>query len=176
MFSSFQQRERQVGQGKRIRRSAAEWRELIAQQSSSGLAVQEVCQREGLNASVFWRWRLRLKRSMEGGRVRARPDEAPFIDLGDLRSGGSRLEVRLDLGAGVWERRGSGARERRCNWPGISRASGEDRSNSKRTCDLGVHAGSSRSQAEIMAAPRINLSLHILLLPSICAVYVAPTL
>jgi len=25
----------------------------------------------------------------------------PFIDLGDLRSGGPRLEVRLDLGAGV---------------------------------------------------------------------------
>lgn len=106
MFSGFQQRERQVGQGIRIRRSAAAWRELIAQQSRSGLAVQEFCQREGLNASVFWRWRLRLKRSMEGGRVRARPDAAPkiaapFIDLGDLRSGGSRLEVRLDLGAGV---------------------------------------------------------------------------
>ena len=26
---------------------------------------------------------------------------APFIDLGDLRSGGPRLEVRLDLGGGV---------------------------------------------------------------------------
>jgi hypothetical protein len=26
---------------------------------------------------------------------------APFIDLGDLRSGGPRFEVRLDLGSGV---------------------------------------------------------------------------
>jgi len=26
---------------------------------------------------------------------------APFIDLGDLRSGDSRLEVRLELGAGI---------------------------------------------------------------------------
>jgi hypothetical protein len=26
---------------------------------------------------------------------------APFIDLGDLRSGGQRLEVRLDFGGGV---------------------------------------------------------------------------
>jgi hypothetical protein len=25
----------------------------------------------------------------------------PFIDLGDLRSGGPRFEVRLDLGSGV---------------------------------------------------------------------------
>jgi hypothetical protein len=25
----------------------------------------------------------------------------PFIDRGDLRSGGSRFEVRLELGAGV---------------------------------------------------------------------------
>jgi len=106
MFSGFQQRERQVGQGKRIRRSAKVWRELITQQSSSGLAVQEFCQREGLNASVFWRWRSRLTRSKKGGEVRARPQPAtetaaPFIDLGDLRSGGSRLEVRLDLGAGM---------------------------------------------------------------------------
>jgi hypothetical protein len=82
------------------------WRELIAQQSSSGLAVQEFCQREELNASVFWRWRSRLKRSMEGERVQGSAHVAPkmtspFIDLGDLRSGGSRLEVRLDLGAGV---------------------------------------------------------------------------
>jgi transposase-like protein len=106
MFSGFQQRERPVGQGKRIRRSAAVWRELIAQQLSSGLTVPQFCRREGLNASVFWRWRLRLKRDTEGGEVRARSpavpvSAAPFIDLGDLRSGGSRLEVRLDLGAGV---------------------------------------------------------------------------
>lgn len=105
MFSGFQQRERQVGQGKRIRRSAGVWRELIARYLSSGLTVQQFCRREGLNASVFWRWRLRLKRDTEGGPVRARPQApdvaTPFIDLGDLRSGGARLEVRLDLGAGV---------------------------------------------------------------------------
>ena len=50
-----------MGQRKRIRRSAGGWRKLIAQQSSSGLAVKEFCQREGLNASVFWRWRSRLR-------------------------------------------------------------------------------------------------------------------
>jgi len=73
---------------------------------SSGLTVQEFCQREALNASVFWRWRLRLECDTKGGQVRARPpaapvSAAPFIDLGDLRGGEPRLEVRLDLGAGV---------------------------------------------------------------------------
>lgn len=106
MFSGSQQRERQVGQGKRIRRSAAVWRELIAQQLSSGLTVQEFCQRERLHAGVFCRWRLRLRRDAAGGEGRARSSgvpvsAAPFIDLGDLRSGGPRFEVRLDLGAGV---------------------------------------------------------------------------
>jgi len=94
-----------MGEGKRIRRSAEVWRELIARQSSSGMAVPEFCRREGLNASVFWRWRSRLKRGTAGRPVRARaaaPEiAAPFIDLGDLRTGGSRLEVRLDLGVGV---------------------------------------------------------------------------
>ena len=95
-----------MGQGRRIRRSAVAWRELIAQQSSSGLTVREFCRREGLNASVFWRWRSRLKRGSEGGQIRARPPTAseagaPFIDLGDLRTEGARLEVRLHLGAGI---------------------------------------------------------------------------
>ena len=95
-----------MGQGRRIRRSAVAWGELIAQQSSSGLKVPEFCRRERLNASVFWRWRSRLKRGSEGGQIRARPATAseagaPFIDLGDLRSSDSRFEVRLELGTGV---------------------------------------------------------------------------
>jgi hypothetical protein len=32
---------------------------------------------------------------------RATTDAAPFIELGDLRSGGPRLEVRLELGEGM---------------------------------------------------------------------------
>ena len=62
--------------------------------------------REGINASLFRRWRSTLKDSGEVQPVVARsvpaPEVAvPFIDLGDLRSGGSRVEVRLDLGAGI---------------------------------------------------------------------------
>ena len=70
------------------------------------MSVSEFCQREGINASLFRRWRSRLMDSRRDLRAtvpvkRAVVDAAPFIDLGELRSGGSRLEVRLDLGDGM---------------------------------------------------------------------------
>jgi transposase-like protein len=95
-----------MSRGKRIRRSAAVWRHLFSRQSSGGLSVPEFCRREGINASLFRRWRSTLKDSGTGRRVSTRTERAievpaPFIDLGDLRSGGPRFEVRLDLGSGV---------------------------------------------------------------------------
>ena len=94
-----------MGKIKRIRRSAAIWRELFSRQSSSGVSVPEFCRREGINASLFRRWRSSLKTSGKVIRVprRAEPAEAPapFIDLGGIGSGGPRFEVRLELGAGV---------------------------------------------------------------------------
>ena len=94
-----------MGYQKRVRRSTTAWRELISRQASSGLSVVEFCRDERINASLFRRWRLAL--SDAGGThpvaraKRAGEAGAPFIDLGDLRSGGSRFEVRLELGAGV---------------------------------------------------------------------------
>ena len=93
-----------MGQVKRIRRSAATWRELFSRQMRSGVSVPQFCRLEGINAGVFRRWRLMLKRRSDAHSVelRSEPQAAvPFIDLGDLRSGGPRLEVRLELGAGV---------------------------------------------------------------------------
>jgi transposase-like protein len=95
-----------MGRKKRIRRGPAVWRQLFSQQSSCGLSVPEFCRREGINASLFRRWRTTLKDSETERRVAARTEpatevSAPFIDLGDLRSGGPRFEVRLDLGSGV---------------------------------------------------------------------------
>ena len=90
-------------QKKRIRRSVAVWKRLFSRQSSSGLSIPEFCRREGINASLFRRWRLTLKYS-EHRVTRREPVaevSAPFINLGDLRSGGPRLDVRLDLGGGV---------------------------------------------------------------------------
>jgi hypothetical protein len=95
-----------MGKVKRIRRSAVMWRELFSWQSSSGLSVPEFCRREGINASLFRRWRSSLKVSGKVIRVPARAERAseapaPFIDLGAIGSGGPRFEVRLDLGAGI---------------------------------------------------------------------------
>jgi hypothetical protein len=95
-----------MAQKKRIRRGEAGWRQLFCRQSSSGLSVPEFCRKEGVNASLFRRWRSVLKDS-EGDRrlisqtERVAEGPAPFIDLGDFRSPGPRFEVRLELGAGV---------------------------------------------------------------------------
>ncbi|MGH8319597.1 MAG: IS66 family insertion sequence element accessory protein TnpA [Steroidobacteraceae bacterium] len=43
------------------RRGAESWRELVARQASSGMSVQEFCQRDGLNAWTFYGWRSRLR-------------------------------------------------------------------------------------------------------------------
>jgi hypothetical protein len=95
-----------MGQRKRIRRGTAGWLKLFARQSSSELSVPEFCRREGINAGLFRRWRSTLNESQTERRVTARTEpaagvSAPFIDLGGLRPGGPRVEVRLDLGGGV---------------------------------------------------------------------------
>jgi transposase-like protein len=95
-----------MGKGKRIRRGTAGWLKLFAQQSRSGLSVPEFCRREGVNASLFRRWRATLKDSDTEPRVTARTEPAaevaaPFIDLGELRSSSRRFEVRLDMGGGL---------------------------------------------------------------------------
>jgi hypothetical protein len=75
---------------------------LFSRQSSSGLSVPDFCQREGINASLFRRWRSTLK--ADTGTVRAQPAAevaVPFIDLGDIRSSRSRVEVCLELGGKI---------------------------------------------------------------------------
>jgi hypothetical protein len=90
---------------KRVKRSDATWRELFARQAASGVSVLEFCRAEGINAGLFRRWRSVLNGRAKGKRRRRRAqpqaERAPFIDLGGLRSGGSRMEIRLELGSGV---------------------------------------------------------------------------
>ena len=92
-----------MSQSKRIRRGTEGWLKLVSRQSSSELTVREFCQRERINASLFRRWQSRLIGSGSLDKVKAAPVETtePFIDLGDLRGSGQRLEVRLDFGGGV---------------------------------------------------------------------------
>jgi transposase-like protein len=91
-----------VVQRKRIRRGTAGWLELFSRQAGSGPPVREICRREGINASLFRRWQSRLAGSGSDGKVTTAVEVAePFIDLGDLRTSGQRLEIRLDLGGGI---------------------------------------------------------------------------
>lgn len=95
-----------MGHHKRIRRGAEGWRGLFSRQSSSGLSVTEFCRRERINAGLFRRWRARLQgcgggEAVLSGAAPAAEVALPFIDLADFRTGGSRSEVRLDLGAGM---------------------------------------------------------------------------
>jgi len=89
------------------RRSARAWRDLVARFAQSGLTEAAFCEREGLIPRLFHRWRTKrggttaravVKRSV---RVAPSPSTAGFVDLGPLKDGGSRLEMRLDLGGGV---------------------------------------------------------------------------
>ena len=58
-----------------------------------------------VSAIIVRRWQLRLGEDSDQSLVAktAQSSSKPggFIDLGDLRSGGSRFEVRLELGVGI---------------------------------------------------------------------------
>ena len=90
-------------------RSEQTWRELVRQQSQSGLSVAAFCRLEGIKPGGLYGWRSRLRGKTSDGPERAAPvnvtrsrrEGGDFIDLGALGSGGGRCEVRLDLGGGV---------------------------------------------------------------------------
>ena len=85
---------------------ASAWRAALARFAHSDMTVGAFCKRERVCLSSFYRWRSILG-SNEGEptavehavAVAQRP--APFVDLGPLGAGGSRLEVRVDLGGGL---------------------------------------------------------------------------
>jgi putative transposase len=87
------------------RRSAQAWREMVGRFGQSGLSEEVFCEGEGISRKLFHRWR--CKRGMAPPRISAvkattiPKATAGFMDLGALAGGGSRLEVRLDLGGGV---------------------------------------------------------------------------
>jgi hypothetical protein len=84
------------------RRSAQAWREVVARFAQSGLTEEAFCEREGLSPKLFHRWRSKRcsapLRPAADKVARASSPTAQFVDLGSLKDGGSRLEMRLDLG------------------------------------------------------------------------------
>ena len=90
--------------------SAQAWREVFGRFEGSGDSVVGFCKREGLNTSSFHRWRQRLaltakaSTAPEPGGATRQSAVASFIEMGPMaaaRAAAGRLEVRLDLGAGL---------------------------------------------------------------------------
>jgi putative transposase len=50
----------QVMSNGRVRRSGAEWREVLDRQNASGLSAEEFCEREGIRLGSFMRWQAKL--------------------------------------------------------------------------------------------------------------------
>lgn len=95
-------------QNRQRRRDAQAWRELLGRFADSAVSVPAFCAREGISEASFYRWRSMLRRART---VRKRAavviagavpkPSAPFVDLGTLTPGPSRVELKLDLGGGV---------------------------------------------------------------------------
>jgi hypothetical protein len=93
--------------------SAQAWREVFGRFDGSGESVTGFCKREGLHTSSFRRWQQRLAgtagtpTTTQVQAPREATRQAPvasFIEMGTMAAASTaagRLEVRLDLGAGL---------------------------------------------------------------------------
>ena len=90
---------------KQRRYRAGTWREILGRFEESGLGAPAFCARERVSVQSLRRWQARLGGESDDALVaKAKAltgETAEFIDLGALRSGEPRLEVRLELGAGL---------------------------------------------------------------------------
>ena len=89
----------------RIRRSAQEWRKILARCERGGQSHREFCKREGLALSTFQWWRRKLEAVR---RERETPETAWFVELSDegadtegLVSDARVWDVELELGGGM---------------------------------------------------------------------------
>jgi transposase-like protein len=88
----------------RQHRSPAEWQTLLSQFETSGLSVVAFCRRHAISDSSFHRWRTKLAGSHPATPAVETSIPSDFVDLGALMakpSSGGRLELRLELGAGL---------------------------------------------------------------------------
>jgi putative transposase len=89
------------------RHRSVEARRLVVEGfTGTGLSVEAYCRRESIKVSSFRRWRRQLLGAPAIARavlpaMSERSVAPTFVDLGTLSDGGSRFELRLDLGRGV---------------------------------------------------------------------------
>ena len=82
----------------RVRRTAAQWRRLIAEQATGEVGVGQFCRERGLAPSSFRNWKRKL-----GGYGASDASPAEFVELTvpDTSSHGAQWDVELDLGDGT---------------------------------------------------------------------------
>ena len=85
----------------RRRLTQDEWRELLAQQSSSGMTISAFCHRRGVCESTFYAWRQRIGLARDRNRM--------FVELKKVDEGppaSTPIDVRLPIGVTVRVREG----------------------------------------------------------------------
>jgi len=82
-----------TSKGKRVRRSASEWAQVIERFEASGLSKTAFCRREGIGEGSFGRWRARL----------GTPQRSDFVEWTTSAASGSLApgEMELSLPGGV---------------------------------------------------------------------------
>ena len=95
-----------MAQSKRRRLGGQEMRALLARCAPSGLSVEAFCRQEGISPSSFYRWRSIFsspsREEVTSGSLSVADGATDFVEVGTLRQAHERLEVRLDLGGGVF--------------------------------------------------------------------------
>lgn len=92
---------------KRRRLSAQAWRGMLERFEGSGLSAESFCEQEGISLPSLKRWRLKVGHDASTAAAKradmsaGTPEAAEFVNLGALRAGSSRVELRLDFGGGV---------------------------------------------------------------------------
>ena len=98
--------ETRVSGGRQQRRSADEWRAIFERRTASGLSIVAFCQREGIAASSYARWRTQLAHAAHDGGSALSPGGVGFVDAGFLAhrataEASARTDLTLELGHGI---------------------------------------------------------------------------
>ena len=78
--------------GKTVEERTAYWRERIAEQERSGIAVQQFCKEKGITEQSFYVWRKRLRRQ--------EPARVALVETGPARKHAPKTELELVLVTG----------------------------------------------------------------------------
>jgi hypothetical protein len=85
------------GKPRNKRRSADEWRNLLAEQAQSGSSIRAFCAERGIGYSTFSKRKSRSARAAQAEKV-----ETGFVELAPLRSlSNAQWDIELTLGDDV---------------------------------------------------------------------------